>query len=195
MRGIFEDLTGKIFGKFKVLGLLPERWRGYAVWRVQCECGSLEGKTSTFHLTRKIKPKRSCGCLWKRPTGESAKLRILKDYKHNSKRRSVSWELSDIQFFALIQSNCHYCGRPPSGICHPPDANGSFIYNGVDRIDNAVGYVDENVVPCCRVCNWAKGKMSYSDFMGYLCQPIDYHNKKQTFHSIYESKVMAAGSH
>lgn len=43
---------------------------------------------------------------------------------------------------------CHYCGgklgkRCPTG--------------GLDRIDNAIGYVKGNVLPCCGVCNMTRG--------------------------------------
>src|SRR5208282_2079600 len=106
--------------------------------------------------TRNTKPTRSCGCVLRKPIGESAKARILRDYKHNSKRRSIIWKLSDARFSDLIQSECHYCGGLPSGNCHPSDANGSFTYNGIDRMNNQIGYIEENVVPCCKVCNWAK---------------------------------------
>src|SRR5208282_1124046 len=96
------------------------------VWLTRCDCGSPLKPISTMRLTRNTKPTRSCGCVLRKPIGESAKARILRDYKHNSKRRSIIWKLSDARFSDLIQSECHYCGGLPSGNCHPSDANGSF---------------------------------------------------------------------
>ena len=40
--------------------------------------------------------------------------------------------------------------------------------NGIDRIDNNIGYTKENSVPCCEICNKAKRDMSYNDFINYL---------------------------
>lgn len=41
----------------------------------------------------------------------------------------------------------------------------STIYvNGVDRIDNLVGYTDGNCVPCCQSCNIAKNSFSVEEF-------------------------------
>ena len=34
------DLTGKRFGKLKVLKMLPERKSGEVQWLVQCDCGN-----------------------------------------------------------------------------------------------------------------------------------------------------------
>lgn len=40
----------------------------------------------------------------------------------------------------------------------------SFVYNGIDRVDNSVGYVLSNCVPCCSTCNRMKGTMSSEEF-------------------------------
>lgn len=38
-------------------------------------------------------------------------------------------------------------------------------YNGVDRKDNAKGYVTGNCLPCCWPCNYAKGsRYTYEQF-------------------------------
>lgn len=55
------------------------------------------------------------------------------------------WALSFAEFFALRSGPCSYCGGPlsPTGC-------------GLDRLDNARGYVLGNVVPCCNDCNRAR---------------------------------------
>lgn len=53
------------------------------------------------------------------------------------------------EYRALTQSAaCHYCGGelPPKGV-------------GLDRIENSIGYVACNCVPCCQACNMMKGEV------------------------------------
>lgn len=40
------------------------------------------------------------------------------------------------------------------------NGHGHYEYNGVDRLDNALGYTRENCVPACRPCNAAKNAIS-----------------------------------
>ena len=45
---------------------------------------------------------------------------------------------------------------------------GSYTYNGMDRVDNAKGYVLGNVVPCCHTCNFAKRGMATNEFVAWV---------------------------
>jgi hypothetical protein len=40
--------------------------------------------------------------------------------------------------------------------------------NGIDRIDNRLGYERANSIPCCSICNFAKNSMSYEDFIKWI---------------------------
>lgn len=71
--------------------------------------------------------------------------------KHKSKGRELLWTLTLEEFSVLRRSPCAYCGSPL------PEAG-----VGLDRLDNALGYSGDNVVPCCEVCNTAR-----SDFFTY----------------------------
>jgi hypothetical protein len=52
------------------------------------------------------------------------------------------------------QKPCHYCG-----------AELPLHIVGLDRVDNARGYTRDNIVPCCALCNDAKGHLlSYDEF-------------------------------
>ncbi len=44
----------------------------------------------------------------------------------------------------------------------------NFKYNGVDRIDNAIGYTKENCVPCCAICNNSKSTLSLKDWLEWI---------------------------
>ena len=67
-------------------------------------------------------------------------------------KRGYVWELSRDDYYNIIRCNaCIYDGEalPPTG-------------SGLDRKDNNVGYVLDNVVPCCTRCNTIK-----SDYWSY----------------------------
>ena len=49
--------------------------------------------------------------------------------------------------------------------------------NGIDRIDNNIGYTNENSVPCCKTCNFAKNILSESQFYLWI-KKIYEHNFK-----------------
>ena len=43
-------------------------------------------------------------------------------------------------------------------------------YNGIDRKDNALGYVEGNVVSCCKFCQYAKRDLPYEEFVAHLAR-------------------------
>ena len=45
---------------------------------------------------------------------------------------------------------------------------GRYIYNGVDRKDNNLGYTIDNCVPCCHRCNSMKSNLSYQNFIQHI---------------------------
>jgi hypothetical protein len=55
-------------------------------------------------------------------------------------------------FNDLVTDNCFYCGQTPNPV------------NGIDRVDNCRGYVEDNVVTACSVCNHAKAAMPRQHF-------------------------------
>lgn len=43
--------------------------------------------------------------------------------------------------------------------------NGSKLFrNGIDRVDNSLGYILSNVVSCCKICNYMKKDLSEQEF-------------------------------
>lgn len=51
---------------------------------------------------------------------------------------------------------------------HEPE---TYIYQGIDRKNNVVGYTPENCIPCCFVCNKAKGERDMNEFVEH-CKMI-----------------------
>jgi len=79
-------------------------------------------------------------------------------YKYNAERRGYSFELSEEQYYKLIQEDCYICGKKTD----------ETHTNGVDRFDNEKGYTFHNSNACCGECNIMKKEMDYSIFMDKL---------------------------
>ena len=73
-------------------------------------------------------------------------------------------------FEKMIYDDCFYCGSPPRQTILDGQFKGvrtsdkSITVNGIDRIDSSVGYVDGNVVTCCKYCNTAKSSLTQDEF-------------------------------
>jgi len=155
------SLLGKRFGRLVVTEQMPGRYYRNLIWKCQCDCGEVI-TAPTSKLT--CGTKKSCGCL-SRETGRISGLKRYKggpdmkkhkfsSYRRSARERGLSFELSFNQFIDLIERECRYCKNPP--------------LNGVDRFDNLIGYTQENCVPCCSKCNYAKRDMDFNDFKEWV---------------------------
>ena len=179
------NLIGRRFGKLVVIELagsyvLPGRGEsGGRFWICRCDCGAITKPLRTCNLTAS-KGKRSCGCTPPKnytgtPDGSSFN-RLYSIYRTDALKRGFTFNLNREQFRELTSEPCFYCGQKPSQLCKPRFAAGSkwlkpYLYNGVDRRDNAVGYTTNNSVSCCGACNKMKRIMSDEDFI-LLCNRI-----------------------
>src|SRR3990172_439815 len=158
-----KNLVGKKFNKLTVISKTEKRNSiRCIIWICLCECGNL-CEVSTNNLRRG--GTRSCGCLQKKIASENGKKRNLKGtklqkgeasfnqlycyYKKRALGRGLLFELTKEQFKELTSSKCIYCNSEPSYEQKGQNLNGYYIYNGIDRVDNSIGYTVENSVPCC----------------------------------------------
>jgi len=171
----FVDDTGKRYGKLTVIKLVDHNRYRKSRWLCKCDCGSEVVVEATNLHTGNTK---SCGCLWREKIclddGESSFNRMLSSMKHGAKVRGYDWALTDKQVREITSLNCHYCGCEPANRILNKCSTGDWVYNGLDRVDNAIGYRIDNVVPCCADCNIAKHARSYDDFMEWIGKV--YHN-------------------
>lgn len=167
-----KDLTGAVFGEMTVLGFAgysaPKRGARRPKWLIRCSCGVEKSVLGTTLRNTKVK---SCGHLQGvvliPDSGAAINLR-LHQYKCNAARSGRVFSLNIDQFKELLLGDCVYCGAPPSSIVK---ARGrfqkDFYYNGIDRIDNALGYTPDNCASCCGVCNLMKRGMPAVDFISH----------------------------
>ncbi len=90
-------------------------------------------------------------------------------YRIGAKKRGYTFDLTREEFAVLTKQDCWYCGVEPAQIRR----NGGgklptlsfYLYNGIDRVDNSVGYTLANCIPCCGACNRMKNVQSGEDFV------------------------------
>ena len=151
-------------------------------WKCRCECGK-ETEVDTGGLTSG--KTKSCGCLHSETSAENgiksrhlvaktqAAFNSIKSiYKSNAKKRNLVWGLSDEYALSLLNGNCYFCGDPPSNLYKTTYYNQK--YNGIDRLNNDMGYAEENTVSCCKVCNHAKHTMDKDTFLNWVKKVNDH---------------------
>lgn len=87
--------------------------------------------------------------------------------------------ISVARFVELVASPCHYCGSLPWNMTKQPDIE-NIAYNGVDRVDNALGYIPGNVVAACKTCNDMKSKLDLEVFVAQV-ERIGRHRRMGAF--------------
>jgi len=173
------DLTGQRFGKLVVLEHIERKQsKGGSRWKCQCDCGNI---TETEAHRLKNGRTKSCGCLKKEygarlGYGTTSFKNILSLYKIRAKERNRVFELTEEEFKILTKQNCHYCGTEPKNVTGKDKYYGEYIYNGIDRLNNDLGYTVENSVPCCSDCNYMKHQFTKDYFIAHI-KKIYEHNK------------------
>lgn len=179
-------VIGSTYGFVTVLERLPNNSRGAAVYKCKCKCGYayclLGGQISGSRLLRC----RKCGhrdhlaALHennKKPTGESACYAAFLCVKRNcAEKRNLPWSITIDEWKHLTGLPCHYCGCSPSNHYKAGRRNGGYDYNGLDRVDNDMGYTLKNVVPCCKRCNHAKSDQSVAEFLEWATRVYIHSN-------------------
>lgn len=105
----------------------------------------------------------SCGTL-SNTIWPDCKVSSFKAYQSRAMKKKIIFEMSESDFRLITSMPCVYCHKPTS-LSHT---------NGIDRKDNNLGYVHENITSCCSQCNQMKGKMSYDEFIDH-CKKVAHH--------------------
>lgn len=163
------DRSGQKFGRLTAINCVGLNKQQEALWECRCECGGEKIVPGAYLSNGST---RSCGCLRKNvnrkwPQSESQARHRFGHYQLVSEKADREFLLSFEQFLSLCKSNCFYCGQPPgAGVTRTGTAK-SYALNGIDRVDNKIGYRIENCVPCCELCNRFKGVLTDDLFIGH----------------------------
>lgn len=94
---------------------------------------------------------------------------VFSRYRTSAQMKGKPFEMTIDQFESMSQGRCHYCDAPPSNVSRALRSSQiPFVYNGIDRLNNDLGYVAGNVVTCCGRCNKAKNDMSEEAFRQWI---------------------------
>lgn len=161
-----KQLAGKRFNSFFVIKEVGKSTRGSIQWLCKCDCGNDHIVISNELISGAV---RCCGCYHKyRELGEGALRELFANYKANAKTRKLIFGLTIEEFNIITSQNCSYCGVAPSSIKKGYKNRGNYIFNGIDRINNDLGYILENCVSCCTQCNIAKSDYTKNDFQFWI---------------------------
>jgi hypothetical protein len=194
-----KDITGQRFNYFTVISKSNDRTNtGIVYWNCLCDCGKQFKCTS--YVIRKVQI--SCGCKHiesiRKP--DVAIKQKYSHYKRDAIKNKRLFELTFNEFKNIITSECYYCGSPPRPWSPYVNADGNtkkrvtksmnreyikYTFSsitGVDRIDSAGGYTTNNVVPCCRECNFMKNDYGLSFFLNHIIKIYNHISTKQNIH-------------
>lgn len=87
--------------------------------------------------------------------------RQYKQFLKNAARRGLEFLLTLEYFGEYWGKPCCYCGSKIDTI-------------GLDRVDNSLGYIVGNVVPCCYYCNWIKRDKTRLEFLEHCSRITDF---------------------
>ncbi|AGE57955.1 hypothetical protein PBCVNW6652_293R [Paramecium bursaria Chlorella virus NW665.2] len=120
----------------------------------------------------------------------------LKKIKGNAKDGHKDITMTDEEIMDMTDMPCVYCGK---------ETIDAVKRNGIDRLDSSIGYVLDNCVSCCQMCNMMKGQVDPWSFVE-RCAHISYINggsgditehwtqvSKRTYGK-YKNQVIKAGN-
>lgn len=179
------DLTGRTFGRLTVLTKTRKPPSKRTFWECSCSCGNrVIVQTSNIGTTT-----NSCGCLKLDILGKYTRILLpLEDiisnqiycyYRKNARDRKIIWKLSRDKVKELIFSPCYYCGITAGTVTKVDwitKRPNTLPNNGIDRLNSSLEYNNENCVPSCFTCNFAKRLMTVSEFVCWAKQIAELHS-------------------
>lgn len=173
---IYEPEIGQVFGSWTVIESVPG-FRKTTV-KVRCICQNTSNVPVSDLRHGKSTQCKDCASKSNRKgDGESARNRTIRGYINGAKKRKIPFELSVEDMLTIFSLNCYYCGKEPCTVTR--ENSGDFVYNGIDRVDNSIGYIANNCVPCCAICNRMKRDLTVDEFIAHV-QRISQMNYERT---------------
>ena len=90
------------------------------------------------------------------------------NYKRSANDKNLEFGLSSDVFDEIVKAPCYYCGTiQDKG------------FNGIDRQNSEIGYVVDNCVSCCQMCNYMKASLSVDAFLGRVEHILTFNGRIQ----------------
>lgn len=168
------ELAGQRFGRLVAIEKTGTSSKlGSIIWRCLCDCGNEKITPGSDLKSGNV---QSCGCIRREspnnalPGDEGAFRALYQGYRGSAKNKGLEFTLTHEQFRKLTSANCFYCNSAPSR-----EKQGSkkskrprYRFNGIDRKDNTKGYLVDNCLPCCTICNYLKKDIPFEIFVEHI---------------------------
>ena len=79
-------------------------------------------------------------------------------YKSRAEKKDLEFAITNADYKSIIQEDCYLCGKQTT------ETN----TNGVDRVDNTVGYTVANCKACCKECNHMKNNYGLDELFAKI---------------------------
>lgn len=185
---ISKNLINTTINNIKIVGYFSDKVKKKQYFECICFCGK---RFTSRADAIKSGATKSCGCI----TGDliSSKNRlddnagatnlILRYYRKGAKNRGLDFNLTKNEFLSFLNKNCYYCNSEPRlakfTTSQKNRRNREIIYNGIDRLNNDIGYTLENCVTCCNICNAAKMDRTFDEFIAWINRLVGFVNAKK----------------
>lgn len=155
-------MAGQHVGSLVVVGrVLGGSRKGQ--WLCRCSCGATRIITGAHLRAIQASGKEFTCCTNGVHRSDVVDRLLVLEYRRSATYKEVGWGLDDAEAIRLFHHPYFYCGR--RGVNRRKYRGSEFPYNGIDRIDSNYGYEAGNVVACCKPCNYAKNKLSQTEFL------------------------------
>jgi len=79
-------------------------------------------------------------------------------YRNRAEKKELEFSITKDDYNTIIQQDCYLCGKKST------DTN----TNGIDRVDNTIGYTLENCKACCKECNHMKNQYTLEELIAKI---------------------------
>jgi len=164
---------------------------GSIFWRCRCEskirkkpyCGKIKWVPNSGLVDGETTRCKDCGAVSggnkrRSEKGAAGFRKLLRRVQNNAKVKKQVFDLDLETFKKLTKGNCYYCGEKPKqiatywspAITKKTKLHSAYVHNGIDRVNNSLGYIKGNCVSCCVFCNRAKTTHTRRYFLAKIRQ-------------------------
>jgi hypothetical protein len=136
----------------------PEKTRGHEQAYRDRNRERLRERSRMNHIKRRAQERE-----YKRGWARTPRGRF-KVYRDGARARGFTFKLTFEEFMSFWQQPCHYCGDEIQTV-------------GLDRLDNLIGYLPENIAACCETCNNMKKSLPKDTFLAQ-CRKVAEHRQE-----------------